>query len=93
MSKQLGIVNFFISEGGWWVAFNILMFSGWDGELFFKFLKFSDGCGWVGKNLYFFADVINEQPLDRGLVLQLNRLGNLKNKCYAMRYWEGDTTD
>ena len=27
----------------------------------------------------------------RGLVLQLNRLGNLKNKCYAMRFWEGDT--
>ena len=24
--------------------------------------------------------------LYRGLVLQLNRLGNLKNKCYAMRF-------
>ena len=29
----------------------------------------------------------------RGLVLQLNRLGNLKNKCYAMRFWEGDPID
>ena len=29
----------------------------------------------------------------RGLVLQLNWLGNLKNMCYAMRFREGDTID
>ena len=31
--------------------------------------------------------------INQGLVLQLNRLGNLKNKWYAMRFWEGDPID
>ena len=33
------------------------------------------------------------ESLDRSLVLQLKRLGNLKNKCNAMRFWEGDPID
>ena len=33
------------------------------------------------------------QALNRRIVLQLKRLGNLKNKCNDMRFWEGDPID